>query len=219
MVGTQRTRRLAVLAVALLAGGGLSGCTSVAHPGAAAEVGTETISVSYVQKQLQEILDESSKSRQGQTSQASQAKPSVAELAENQRGLLQQLIYNNIIVATGDRLGVTVSQTDVNKVKGEIKAQQVFIPADMLDDFARWVALRRELDTNLLGKTPSSQAQQTKADQMLGKEMAKTARRVGVTVNPRYGVWNGSQLVPGGELVTPAPAAPGGVQPQGPSAP
>lgn len=214
MVGSQRTRRLAVLAVALLAGPGLSGCTSVAHPGAAAQVGSESISVTYVQKQLQEIVDESSKARQSQTGQS---KPSVAELSENQRGLLQQLIFNNIIVATGDRLGVTVSQTTVNKVKGEIKAQQVFIPVDMLDDFARWVALRRELDAQLLGKTPSSQAEQTKADQMLGKELAKTARQVGVTVNPRYGVWNGTQLVPGGELVTPPPAAPGS-QPQAPPA-
>ena len=187
--------------------------------GAAAQVGDETISVSYLQEQLEEILNQAAPGGQGQPGAGAPADLSAAELTENQRGLLQQLIYDAVIVATGDRLGVRASQAAVDKVKGEIKAQQVFIPSDMIDDFARWVALRRELGTRLLGKAPASQQDQAKADELLGQEMTKTSREIGVTVNPRYGTWNGSQLVAGGQLVTPAPQSSAPELPQAPPAP
>ena len=111
------------------------------------------------------------------------------------------------------------SQSDIDKVKAEIRSQRVFIPADMLGEFAHWVALRRKLNADLLGKTPQGQAEQAEADRMLGEEMTKTAKQIGVKVNPRYGRWDGSQLVPGGQLVTPKPATPQQLQPQAPPAP
>ncbi|WP_020576124.1 SurA N-terminal domain-containing protein [Actinopolymorpha alba] len=206
MVGQRHTRRLA--GVALVAALGLSGCgaAAAAKPGAAAQVGGEAISVSYVQKQLDELLAQAGRTNLGQT-----------ELADTQRALLQQLIEDSLIVATGERLGVTANQSAVDKVKDEIKAQQVMIPADMLDGFARWVALRRDLATKLLGVAPTTQDEQVKADELIAQELAKTAKAVGVTVNPRYGEWSGAQLRPGGQLVTTEPTAPATGLPEAPA--
>ncbi len=216
MAGRRHLGRLAVttLAAGLAAGVGLTGCGSPANPGAAAQVGDDTISVSYLQKQLDEAIEQASSTGQGQ-----QPRPGAAELGESQRAVLQQLIYDAVIVATGDRLGVTASQASIDKVKGEMRAQQAMVPSDMVEGFARWVALRRELNARLLGRTPTSQAEQAKADELLGNELAKTAREIGVTVNPRYGRWNGSQLVPDGQLVTPAPTKAAPQLPQAPSVP
>jgi SurA N-terminal domain len=207
-----RTRQLVTALLATL-GLALTGCGSVDNPGAAAQVGDDTISVTFLQKQLDELLESS------QGGQAGQPPPSVPQLAENQRALLQQLIYDDVIVATGERLDVSVSQTDIDKVKSEIRSQRVFIPADMLEEFAHWVALRRELNAHLLGSTPEGQAEQAEADQLLAQEMTKTAKQIGVSVNPRYGRWDGSQLLPGGQLVTPKPETPQPQLPQAPPAP
>jgi hypothetical protein len=207
----RRTPRLAAVAAVVAAGLTLTGCGSLSNPSAAAQVGDETISVSFLQKQLDEILAQTARANQVP---GGQVNPSVAELAENQRGLLQQLIYDSLVTETADRLGVTASQSAVARVTKEIREQQVFIPDDMREDFARWVALRRALNTRLLGKEPASQADQAKADELLGREMRRTSREIGVKVNPRYGTWDGAQLVPGGQLVEPAEAE----QPQLPPA-
>jgi SurA N-terminal domain len=207
-----RTRQLVPALVATL-GLALTGCGAVSNPGAAAQVGDDTISVSFLQEQLDQLLESS------RAGQADQPAPSVPQLAENQRALLQQLIYDDVIVATGERLDVSVSQSDIDRVKAEIRSQRVFIPAGMLEEFAHWVALRRELSAHLLGRAPQGQAEQAEADRLLGDEMTETAKQVGVKVNPRYGRWDGSQLVPGGQLVTPKPASPEPQLPQAPPAP
>ncbi|MEQ7123841.1 SurA N-terminal domain-containing protein [Actinopolymorpha sp. B11F2] len=213
MLALRRTPRLTVLAAVVAAGLTLTGCGSLSNPSAAAQVGGETISVSFLQKQLEEILDHSARASDVP---GGQVNPSTAELAENQRALLQQLINDSLITETADRLGVTASRADIDKVEDEIRAQQVFIPGDMREEFARWVALRRELNANLLGKTPASQADQAKADQLLGEQMRRTSREVGVTVNPRYGRWDGAQLLPGGQLVEPSETEQPQLPPAGP---
>lgn len=213
MLAQRRTPRLAVLAAVVAAGLTLTGCGSLSNPSAAAQVGGETISVSFLQKQLDEILDHTA--RAGDVP-GGQVNPSAAELADNQRALLQQLINNSLIMVTADRLGVRASRADIDKVNDEIREQQVFIPADMREEFARWVALRRELNADLLGKTPASQAEQAKADRLLGRELRRTSREVGVKVNPRYGTWDGAQLLPDGQLVEPTSVQQPQLPPAGP---
>lgn len=194
MVGRRHAGRVAV--VALVAGLALSGCGAVSNPGAAARVGDETISVSYLQKQSRDIL-----------AKAGRSDLSDSESTKLQSDLLQQLVDDALIVPTAKRAGVTASQADIDQVKSQIQSQRVVIPPDMLDGFARWVVLRRALNTKLLGREPASQQDQAKADQLVGREMAKTAKQVGVEVNPRYGTWSGGAVKPGGELVTPEPTA------------
>jgi hypothetical protein len=46
--------------------------------------------------------------------------------------------------------------------------------------------------------------------------MRRTSREVGVKVNPRYGTWDGAQLLPGGQLVEPSPAEQPDLPPAGP---
>ncbi|MFD2079199.1 SurA N-terminal domain-containing protein [Actinopolymorpha cephalotaxi] len=195
MVGRRHAGRVA--AVALVAGLALSGCGAVSNPGAAAQVGDETISVSYLQKQSRDILAKAGRSDLGDS-----------EATKLQSDLLQQLVDDALIVPTAARAGVSASQADIDEVKSQIKAQRVVIPPDMLDGFARWVVLRRGLNTKLLGGEPSSQQEQAKADQLVAREMSKTAEQVGVKVNPRYGTWSGGAVKPGGQLVTPEPTAP-----------
>ena len=194
MVGRRHAARIA--AVALVAGLGLTGCGSVSNPGSAAKVGDETISVSYLQKQSKDILAKAGRTDLGD-----------AESTQLQGELLQQLIDDQVIVEAGRREGVTATQADVDKVRAEMTAQQVVLPPDMVDGFARYVAIRRTLSTKLLGRTPASQQDQAMADQLVGQRMSAAAKEIGVQVNPRYGTWSGTTLRPDGQLVKSTPSS------------
>jgi hypothetical protein len=190
VVGQRLTRRFAALA--LVAGLGLTGCGSLGNPGVAARVGDEAISISFLQEQVEETLDI-----------AGQNPNDTIRVAELQYGLLRQMIHNRLIVPTGERLGVHITQADVDRVKREIREQQSSpVPSGMLDEYARFHALRRELNVKLLGRQPTSPADQYEADRKLIAEMSKTAREIGIEINPRYGEWEGIDLAPrGGQLV------------------
>jgi len=198
-------RRAHTTLAALIATAALTGCAGLGNPGMAAQVGDETITVSFLQEQVGEALEHDAQSSGG-------ADRSVSYVSLNQRSLLQQMIHDRLIVLTADRLGVSASEAEVEAVKDEFRQQGQYLPPDMVDEVARFVALRRSLNTRLLGKTPRNQQEQSEADQRLVEEMRTVARDVGVTVNPRYGRWNGIQLVPGGQLVEPISTGDGQLQ-------
>ncbi|REF35690.1 hypothetical protein [Thermasporomyces composti] len=189
MVGQRLTRRFAALA--LVAGLGLTGCGSLNDPSVAARVGDETIPVSFLQEQVREGLE------------LVGANPNdTSVVGESQRNLLRVMIDFKLAAATGERLGVRVTQADIDREKRELRQQQRQIPRGLIDEYARFLAYSDELAVKLLGRRPASVADQQEVDLRLRAEVAKTAREVGVEVNPRYGRWEGLGLAPlGGQLV------------------
>lgn len=195
--GAANLRGMVVVLVATLAMAvALSGCGSV-HAGTAVQVGDSSLSVSAFQSQVQDLVEKAGRQDVG-----------ASELRQAQRSLLRQYVDNQLIrvVARDQRVSVTGSQ--VSQVLAQIKSQRVAIPDAMLTDFARWVALERQLAKKVLGRTPKSQADQSRADRTIGDMLIKAGRRVGVQVNPRYGSWSAGDVVADGALVTPAPASP-----------
>lgn len=203
-----RKPRAALAALGLAAALGLSGCGALGAAGTAAEVGDQTISVGYLQKQVESIIEMSGRKDASDT-----------EVGNTQRAVLINLVEQRLIVDAAASADVEVTPAEISKFVAEIKRQGGQIPPDMLDGYAEWGLLNQKLATKLLGHAPDpgSQEDQAKAQQLVSAELAKVAKKTGVKINPRYGSWNGSTITPeGGELVkvTPeeglAPEAPAG---------
>jgi hypothetical protein len=203
-----RKPRAALAAIGLVAALGVSGCGGLGAAGTAAEVGGQVITVEYLQKQVQSIIDLSGRDN-----------ITDSELSNTQRAVLINLVEQRLIVDAATAADVEVTDAEVSKFVAQIKEQGGQVPPDMLDGYARWGLINQKLATKLLGHEPdpASQEDQQKAQELVSAEIGKVAKDVGVKVNPRYGSWNGTTITPeGGELVkvTPeeglAPEAPAG---------
>lgn len=191
-----RPRLYGLVAVAVVAALAVGGCGSV-RAGTAVRVGDASLSVSDFQSQVQDLVAKAGRRDVG-----------AAELRQAQASLLRQYVDNQLIRVVARQQGVSVTGAEVSQVRDQIRSQHVAIPDAMLGDFARWVALERRLAAKVLGRPPRSRKDQARADRAIGDMLIKAARRVGVSVNPRYGSWSAGNVVADGALVTPAPPTP-----------
>lgn len=117
--------------------------------------------------------------------------------------LVWQLVVSRLYVVTADRVGVTTSPAELSQVESSIKSRNLASPG-MLSTIAQGSVLEGKLQEQL--------------GDSLQDEVLKTSHELGVTLNPRIGVWNDNFLRTGpdsfgsGALVKPS-AQPEGEQP------
>ena len=210
----RRTATLSLTAVALLAATPLLTSCGAEHPGSAAVVGGQTISMSTLQSQVKAVRD-----AQGGSAQSAQLIESTSDL---DRTTLGGLVFDRVLDAAARQNGVTVTRAQVQQARSAAEAQaggadalrdqllqQYAVAPGGIDDFyrvqAEAQALARGLGVDLA--TPDGQAAVTKS-------LVKTAQSMRVDVNPRYGTWNAHTLTIGSastpwlrHAIAPAPAA------------
>lgn len=129
----------------------------------------------------------------------------------------ERLINSQLIAIAAAQEGVTVSQSEVDKLlqqasygtdqlhfEGNI-AVQAGVPPQAISSFARDFLLRQKLGQQLDPKGgPEAQMKAANA------KISQVAEQVGVTVSPRYGTWDAATLAIGGPVndlsVTPSPS-------------
>lgn len=186
-----RTTSVRVAALAAAAAVALSGCGAV-NAGVAAKVGDETISVSFVQDQVQQVIEKS-----GQESVPEE------QVDQFQKQVLLQLVVSKLVTQTAEEAGVSATPAELQKAE-QMVLQQSPQPPGLLEATTQLVALGDKLNSRY-----GNQSQQ---------KVIETARTAGVELNPRYGVWSERILTHGeeiasGDLVrvaepTPDPAVP-----------
>jgi hypothetical protein len=177
----------------------LSGCSAqTAHPGAAAVVGDQRIAVSTLQADVSAYRTAVSKDT------------TASEGASVSSQTLQLLVIAQLVQQTLAAQGGSVTEGQVQQAEASAAAQQgsaqalsqAFVeqlslaPSDM-DVFYRMQLGELEL-LEKAGVNPSSSS----ASAALVKLLAAAAAKIGVQVNPRYGVWSDTKLTLG------APGAP-----------
>jgi hypothetical protein len=201
----RRTSALILSAAALLATAPLlTGCSTDAHPGAAAVVGGERISLASVQAQVDQVRD------------AQRALPEADDLVAASSGLTRDtvnfLVYLEVLERAAENHGVEVTRHDVQQARRnaednvggpEALAQAALVPQgglplagdEQIDTMLRSQLLYQHL-AERLGAMSAPNGQQ-----MLIDELARTAEEIGVEINPRYGEWDAARvtLVPGDE--------------------
>ncbi|WP_042403496.1 hypothetical protein [Streptacidiphilus carbonis] len=184
-------RRTAAAVLALCAAGALTACSSgPAHPGAAAVIGNDRITVATLQSHVS----------------AFRAAAAGDTAAQQQAGVSQKTL--GLLVA--DQL---VDQTLAKDGKSVTEGQVQQVEAAYLQQAGSAQALRQAVVDNLLlapsdlelyahlqagqvlllqqaGVDPSSSS----ADAALKQIISKASSEIGVTVNPRYGSWDARTL-------------------------
>jgi len=192
-------RRTAAAAVTFLAAVALSGCAAgAAHPGAAAVVGDQRINVATLQSEVTAYRA------------ALAGSTGAAEPASVPAQTLQWLVLAQVVQQTVADHGLTVTEGQVQQAEASDAAQaggvqalqaafvsQLALAPSSMDMFYRMRAGEIGLLTQA-GVDPSS----SQAGAELQQILTASADRLGVQVNPRYGVWNAGKLALG------APAEP-----------
>lgn len=177
-------RIAAALALALLTLA-LTACDP-AESGSAAVVGDSRITERYVN-------DTASESLAALGDSADQV-----DVAAMNRQIVQTAVANRLIFALAEQEGVTVSQSDVEKLLDsasadegreelELQLAQTGVPPSQVDALAEQIALQQAL-------LDSFSDDQAEAQDLVGDALRELAAELGVSVSPRYGEWDPDAL-------------------------
>ncbi|SFC14690.1 SurA N-terminal domain-containing protein [Streptomyces aidingensis] len=185
----RRTSALSLSAAAavLLTAPMLTGCSTDSHPGAAAVVGDEVISIAEVQDYVQEVRD-------GQLAQPD-AEQSLAESSSLTRSIVHQQVFNALVKAAAEDAGIEVTTREVQDQRA-LTEEQLGGP-EALDE----AAIAEFIAPSKVDDTFRSALYQDKLWRHYGNDDARitaalkeAATEVGVTLNPRYGDWDEEQF-------------------------
>jgi hypothetical protein len=190
---SSRNAFLSVSAAALLASAPLlSGCSTDSHPGAAAVVGGERISLSEVQSQVETVRD------------AQRDQPNADDLMARSAALTREtvsfLVRTEVVERAAAEHGVEVTRRDVQQARQQAEAsvggaeelrQSALVPAQGMPLAGEQIDM--VLRSNLLiaglaeaiGAGPDTEGQM-RVTQLL----TDTAEEIGIEINPRYGEWD-----------------------------
>lgn len=196
----RRRTAVSIAAAALLAASpALTACGSgPAHPGAAAVIGDSKITVSTLQSQVNEV-----RSAQAKSPQAAQAAANGAKLSSQ---TLSMLVQNEVIDRAAADAGVTVSDNEVQQAHAQALQQAGGNEAQLEDALlTQYNIVPSGIDTFLrtnveVGKLIQSLGFEPGSDNGNAAVLAaitKTAKSLGVHVNPRYGTWDAKKAVIG----------------------
>jgi hypothetical protein len=181
--------------------GCLSACGPL-HEGAAATVGHTRISVAALNAAVAKAT-------------ATPTADAPADRTGTVQSSLTALIQGALVADGAKAKGVSVSEADIQAF---LASQRQTNGTDAATAQANGIALsdlhQAVYETLLLTKLTAAvspgQTDQTAQQQALTKYITKIADTEGVSVNPRYGVWNVTQfgVVPGDAFVSPAASAP-----------
>jgi hypothetical protein len=181
---------LSVAAALLGASPLLTACGAEGHPGAAAVVGGEEISISQLQGQVRAVRDAQEAAPQGE-----QLIRRTGRLA---RATLDGMIRHEVVAAVARDEGVHVSRSEIQQTRRRYEQQaggaqalqsallqQQAVAPSQIDDRV-WL----ELSVRKIAKASGIDLRTARGNQQLTKKFADASRRLDIEVNPRYGSWD-----------------------------
>ncbi|WP_369194434.1 SurA N-terminal domain-containing protein [Streptomyces djakartensis] len=187
-----RRRRTALVLTAAIAAAAplLTACGSDAHPGAAAMVGGQRITVS----QLEERVGEVRQAQRAAVRDEAQYQQAIARTGTLTRDTLQTMVLDRVLHRAARDAGVTVTRKEVQKMRsglekqaGGAKAlettwlQQYGIPPQRLEE-----NLRLQLEAQKLAERLGTDTSRPE----FWKALSDASKDLDVNLNPRYGTWD-----------------------------
>ncbi|MFC7884498.1 SurA N-terminal domain-containing protein [Streptomyces sp. NPDC057376] len=187
-----RRRRTALLFTAAIATAAplLTACGNDAHPGAAAVVGDQRITVA----QLEHRVDEVREAQRAAVPDDAQYQQVLARTGSLTRDTLHGMVLDRVLHRAAENAGVTVSRKEVQELRGGLEEQaggpeqlktlwlqQYGVAPDRLDD-----NLRVQLEAQKLAESLGTDTSRPEFWQAL----AKASDQLDIDLNPRYGDWD-----------------------------
>ncbi|MEV8128284.1 SurA N-terminal domain-containing protein [Streptomyces sp. NPDC085944] len=187
-----RRRRSALLLTAAIAAAAplLAACGNDAHPGAAAVVGDQRITVA----QLENRVDEVREAQRAAVPDDTQYQQVVARTGTLTRDTLHGMVLDRVLHRAAQDAGVTVSRKEVQDMRGELEGQaggpeqletvwlqQYGVAPDRLDD-----NLSVQIEAQKLAQSLGTDTSRPEFWQAL----SAASKKLDVDLNPRYGTWD-----------------------------
>jgi SurA-like protein len=187
-----RRRRTAFLLSAALVTAAplLSACGNDAHPGAAAVVGGDRITVSQLENRVNEVRS----AQRAATTGEAQYEQAIAKSGGLTRDTLHGMVLDRVLHRAAQDAGVTVTRKEVQRFRGELEKQagdakalevawlqQYGVAPERLDDNLR-VQIEAQKLAAALGTDTSQPA--------FWEALSKASKKMDVDLNPRYGDWD-----------------------------
>ncbi|MFD9433771.1 SurA N-terminal domain-containing protein [Streptomyces sp. NPDC060002] len=190
----RRRRTALLLSAAIVSAPLLAACGNDAHPGAAAVVGDQRITVAQLESRVNEVR---TAQRAAVTDDAQYAQ-AVAQTGSLARDTLHGMVLDKVLHRAAEDAGVTVSRREVQEMRAGLEQQaggaqgleaawlqQYGIPPQRLDENLRLQLEAQKLATEL-GTNTSQPA--------FWNALSKASKALDVDLNPRYGNWDAQKV-------------------------
>jgi len=191
----RRRRTALVLSAAIVAAAPLlTACGSEAHPGAAAVVGGQRITVAQLESRVNEVRA----AQRAATKDDAQYEQAIAKTGSLTRDTLHGMVLDRVLDRAAKDAGVSVTRKDTQQMRtaleqqaGGAKAlqtawlQQYGVAPSRLDD-----SLRTEIEAQKLAAALGVDMTTNEGKATFWKAMSAASRKLGVDLNPRYGAWD-----------------------------
>ncbi|WP_149828707.1 SurA N-terminal domain-containing protein [Streptomyces tailanensis] len=191
-----RRRRTALLLSAAITAAApfLSACGSDAHPGAAAVVGGERITVSQLENRVNDVRA----ALRAASADEAQYERVVAQTGTLTRNTLNGMVLEKVLDQALEDAGVKVTRKEVQEYRSDLVEdeeggapaleltwlQQYHVAPEHLDE-----SLRSDLEVQRLATALGVDANTPDGSTVFWQAMAKASEELGVDLNPRYGTW------------------------------
>ncbi|MEU6681336.1 SurA N-terminal domain-containing protein [Streptomyces sp. NPDC046925] len=190
-----RRRRTALVlsAAAVAAAPLLTACGSEAHPGAAAVVGGDRITVSQLESRVNEVRDAQRAAIPGE-----QYEQAIAKTGGLTRSTLHTMVLDKVLHRAAADEGVNVSRREIQTLRSGLEQQQggkkaleqgwlqqYSVAPSRLDD-----SLRTEIEAQKLAKKLGADMNAPEGQALFWKALSKASKKLDVDLNPRYGKWD-----------------------------
>lgn len=190
----RRRRTALLLSAAIAAAPVLTACGNDAHPGAAAVVGDQRITVAQLESRVKEVR---AAQRAAVTDDAQYAQ-AVAQTGTLTRDTLHGMVLDRVLHRAAEDAGITVTPHEVQEMRAGLEQQaggakgletawlqQYGIPPQRLDD-----NLRLQLEAQKLASGLGTDTSQP----AFWNALSKASKTLGVDLNPRYGSWDAQKV-------------------------
>ncbi|MFF4270815.1 SurA N-terminal domain-containing protein [Streptomyces sp. NPDC001536] len=186
----RRRRTALLLSAAIVAAPLLTACGNDAHPGAAAVVGGQRITVAQLETRVNEVRE----AQRAAVPDEAQYAQAIAKTGTLSRDTLHSMVLDQVLHRAAQDAGVTVTRKEIQDMRTGLEQQAGGAKALEAAWLQRYGIAPERLDENL-----RLQLEAQKLAAVLGTDtgkadfwqaLAKASKNLDIDLNPRYGSWD-----------------------------
>ncbi|MDH6627986.1 outer membrane murein-binding lipoprotein Lpp [Streptomyces sp. LBL] len=186
----RRRRTALLLSAAIAAAPLLTACGNDAHPGAAAVVGGQRISVAQLENRVSEVRD----AQRAAVPDEAQYQQVLAKTGTLTRDTLHNMVLDQVLHSAAQDAGVTVSRKEIQQMRAGLEQQTGGSEALRTAWLQEYGIAPERLDENLrlqleAQKLAAKLGTDTRAP-AFWSALTKASKKLDVDLNPRYGTWD-----------------------------
>ncbi|WP_043685856.1 SurA N-terminal domain-containing protein [Streptomyces xylophagus] len=187
-----RRRRTALVLTAVIAATApaLTACGSDAHPGAAAVVGGQRITVGQLQSRVNEVRT----AQRAAVQDEAQYERAIATTGGLTRETLYGMVFDKVVHRAAQDAGVTVTRKDIQDMRAGLAQQAGGSKALEATWLAQYGVPPKRLDENLRlqveGRKLAAELGTDTTQPAFWKALSQASKELHVDLNPRYGTWD-----------------------------